>query len=144
MGTTLVALLRSGTTAVVANVGDSRVYLLRGERAAGSTRQITEDHTYEHLVADSHLVPRLPGRLSRWLDGRIEGRSPDLTTWELRAGDRFLLCSDGLSSYVPFDQIDAALRSCPGAEGAAEQLVRLALEYGGRDNVTVIVIDVHG
>ncbi len=82
MGTTLVAMLLSGAEAVLANVGDSRAYLLRGWDSGDSgTLQITEDHTFEHLVADAASVPDLPERLSRFLDGRIDGRSPDLTAW---------------------------------------------------------------
>jgi serine/threonine protein phosphatase PrpC len=140
MGSTVVGMWCSGTTAVVANVGDSRVYLLR-DRDAGTSR-ITEDHTYGQLVADAGGVPNLPERLARFLDGRVDGRSPDLGTWELRPGDRFLLCSDGLSSFVPYELIDANLRSCAGPDEAAERLVALALDRGGPDNVTVVVIDV--
>jgi protein phosphatase len=138
MGTTLVALLRSGTAAVLANVGDSRAYLLRNS----GTVQITEDHTYGHLVADAASVPNLPERLSRWLDGRADGRSPDLTTWDLRPGDRFMLCSDGLSSFVPFELLDAALRSSSDPNDVADRLITLAVEHGGPDNVTAVVIDV--
>jgi serine/threonine protein phosphatase PrpC len=138
MGTTLVAMLRSGTAAVLANVGDSRAYLLRGP----TTSQITEDHTYEHLVADAASVPNLPERLARWLDGRPDGRSPDLTTWDLRPGDRYMLCSDGLSSFVPHDLIDAALNTSSTPDETADQLITLALDRGGPDNITVIVIDV--
>ncbi|NJC63428.1 serine/threonine-protein phosphatase [Planosporangium flavigriseum] len=138
MGTTLVALLWSGTAAILANVGDSRVYLLRD----GGTVQITEDHTYGHLVADAANVPNLPERLSRWLDGRADGRSPDLSTWDMRPGDRFLLCSDGLSSYVPFDLINATLRSPSDPNEVADRLITLAIDHGGSDNVTVVVIDV--
>lgn len=145
MGTTLVAVLCSGTAAVLANVGDSRVYLLQ-ERGAHSaaTVQITEDHTFRHLVADAANIPDLPGKLARFLDGRADGRSPDLSPRELADGDRFLLCSDGLSSYVPHDQIHAALNSTSTADMAANRLVALALEHGGPDNITVIVLDVHG
>ncbi len=142
MGTTLVAMLWSGTAAIVANVGDSRAYLLRREgRDRQETLQITEDHTYEHLVADAGNVPNLPERLSRFLDGRTDGRSPDLTPWELQPGDRFLLCSDGLSSYVPHEQIHAALDT-PAAPGeTADRLIKLAIGQGRPDNITVIVID---
>jgi serine/threonine protein phosphatase PrpC len=144
MGTTLVALLWSETTAVLANVGDSRAYLLRnGGPDDGRTLQITEDHTYGHLVADAASVPNLPERLSRWLDGRADGRSPDLTTWDLRPGDRFMLCSDGLSSFVPFDLIDATLKSPSDPNEVANRLITLAIDHGGPDNVTVIVIDIH-
>lgn len=143
MGTTLVAMLWVGTTAVLANVGDSRAYVLRrSDSGQGKTSQITEDHTYEHLVADAASVPNLPERLARFLDGRTDGRSPDLTPWILRPGDRFLLCSDGLSSYVPYGLIHAALSSPSSPDEAADRLVALAIEHGGLDNVTVIVIDV--
>lgn len=143
MGSTLVAMLWSGTVAVLANLGDSRAYL---RRDVGSGRkkitQITEDHTYAHLVAGAAGVPDLPERLTRWLDGRPDGRSPDLTTWDLRPGDRFLLCSDGLSSFVPFDLIRAALTSPEGPDETADRLITLAIDHGGPDNVTVIVIDI--
>ncbi len=143
MGATLVAMLWSGTAAVLANVGDSRAYLLHGPNSNGSlTSQITEDHTYEHLLADAANVPDLPERLSRWLDGRTDGRSPDLTTWNLRPGDRFLLCSDGLSSYVPHDLVHATLNSSIGPDQAADRLITLAIDHGGPDNITVIVADV--
>jgi protein phosphatase len=143
MGSTLVAMLWSRTTAVLANVGDSRAYLMRDGRAGYSgTSQLTEDHTYEHLVADAASVPNLPERLSRWLDGRADGRSPDLTTWDLRPGDRFMLCSDGLSSFVPHELIYATLNSSSGPDEAADRLIALAIDNGGADNISVIVIDV--
>jgi serine/threonine protein phosphatase PrpC len=145
MGTTLVALLCSGSSAVLANVGDSRAYLLRnGGAGGGGTVQITDDHTYDRLLADATDVPNLGERLSRWLDGRADGRSPDLTTWDLCPGDRFMLCSDGLSSFVPPDLIDTTLRSSTDPAEAADRLVALAIDHGGRDNVTVVVIDVRG
>jgi serine/threonine protein phosphatase PrpC len=144
MGTTLVALLCSGSSAVLANIGDSRAYLLRNGDANDEvgTVQITEDHTYDHVVADAATVPNLGEVLSRWLDGRADGRSPDLTAWDLRPGDRFMLCSDGLSSFVPHDLVDATLRSSSDPGEAADRLVALALEHGGPDNVTVVVIHV--
>jgi serine/threonine protein phosphatase PrpC len=143
MGSTLVAMLWSGTAAVLANVGDSRAYLLRGPSSScGGTSQITEDHTYEHLVADAANVPDLPERLSRWLDGRADGRSPDLTPWDLRPGDRFMLCSDGLSAVVPRELIHATLNSSRDPDETADRLTALAIDHGGPDNITVIVIDV--
>ncbi len=143
MGSTLVALMWSETVAVLGYVGDSRAYLLRRDgTGAEGMRQITEDHTYEHLVADATDVPNLPERLSRWLDGRADGRSPDITRWNLLLGDRFMLCSDGLSSYVPHDLIDATLSASENPQVVADRLVSLALDHGGPDNVTVIVADV--
>ncbi|MEU4476309.1 protein phosphatase 2C domain-containing protein [Micromonospora sp. NPDC023888] len=143
MGTTFVALLRSGSHAVVANVGDSRAYLIRRRGSHDNAMvPITEDHTYEHLVAGAEEVPNLPEKLARFLDGRDDGRSADLTPLQLQPGDRVLLCSDGLSSYVPHEQIRVALDSDGTPGDIADQLVALALDLGGHDNVTVIVIDV--
>jgi serine/threonine protein phosphatase PrpC len=137
MGTTLVAVMRSGPIAVIANMGDSRAYLLRG----GALTQVTDDHVYGRLVANARTVPNLPERLARFLDGRPDGRSPDLTTLNLQPGDRLLLCSDGLSSYVPQELIHAALGVAPDPDSAANRLVALAIEQGAPDNVTVIVAD---
>ncbi|MEV1012283.1 protein phosphatase 2C domain-containing protein [Micromonospora sp. NPDC049801] len=142
MGTTFVALLHAGSDAVVANVGDSRAYLIRRKRPRDNALvQISEDHTYEHLVADAEEVPNLPGRLARFLDGRADGRSADLRPLQLQPGDRVLLCSDGLSSYVPYERIRAALDSDADPGDIAEQLVALAIDEGGHDNITVIVIE---
>jgi serine/threonine protein phosphatase PrpC len=144
MGTTLVATLWSGRTAALANLGDSRAYLLRTPSSGPTTTtQITEDHTYQHVVAEASIVPTLPERLARFLDGRVDGRSPDITVRTFDAGDRILLCSDGLSSYVPHDAIHEALSDRGRSpRETAERLVDLALEQGGPDNVTVAVIDV--
>jgi protein phosphatase len=138
MGTTLVALTWSGTTAALAHVGDSRAYRLRD----GRTVRLTEDHIYEHLVADAELMATLPARLSRYLDGRTDGRSADVTSHDLRAGDRYLLCSDGLSSFVSHDLIHSTLASYGSADEIADRLVGMALDAGGHDNVTVAVIQV--
>lgn len=143
MGTTLVAMLCSGTTAVLGNVGDSRAYLLRGPASQHSDlRQITEDHQYGRLLADAADVPNLPGRLTRFLDGRIDGRSPDLSVRELQEGDRFLLCSDGLSGVVEYQEIHSILASGLNASEAADALVAKAIDGGGPDNVTAVIIDV--
>jgi serine/threonine protein phosphatase PrpC len=143
MGTTAVAVLMSGDTAVLANVGDSRAYLMRDFRASHSPMvQVSEDHTYKHLVADAGEVPNLPEKLARFLDGRKDGRSPDLTMLRLRPGDRLLLCSDGLSSFVPHQLIRSALNSMDSPAQVVDTLVGSALDHGGRDNVTVMIIDI--
>ena len=139
MGTTLVALMWSGAAAVLANLGDSRAYLMRGR---GRLVQISEDHTYQHLVAGAATVPTLPEKITRFLDGRQDGRSPDITRHELHPGDRILLCSDGLSSYVPHDVIEDALRAEEDPARAVDLLTGSALDRGGPDNVTVLLIDV--
>ncbi|MEU8347694.1 protein phosphatase 2C domain-containing protein [Spirillospora sp. NPDC048832] len=138
MGTTLVAMLCSGESAALANVGDSRAYLLR----QNTYRQITEDHTYGNLVADAGGVPALAERITRFIDGRIDGRSPDITIRSLRPDDRFLLCSDGLSGVVSNDLVRDTLTSLRDPGEAADRLIALALERGGPDNITVVVIDV--
>jgi serine/threonine protein phosphatase PrpC len=141
MGTTMVALMCSGDTAALANIGDSRAYLMRDRH---HLVQISEDHTYQHLVAGAATVPTLPEKITRFLDGRQDGRSADVTRHQLHVGDRILLCSDGLSSYVPHDVIENALRAEDDPTKAVDGLVRSALDHGGRDNVTVLVIDVEG
>ncbi|MEU8024659.1 protein phosphatase 2C domain-containing protein [Micromonospora haikouensis] len=140
MGTTLVAVLRAGTAVALANVGDSRAYLLRGGQQHGQTTQITEDHLYKHLVADAANVPHLPDRLARFLDGRQDGRAPDITLLTLVPGDRLLLCTDGLSSYVPHDLLHSALATSASTQEAVDRLIASALDQGGPDNVTVVVI----
>lgn len=143
MGTTLTAVLWSAEGVGLAHIGDSRAYLLR----EGALQQITRDHTYvQDLIdagrirpdeADSHPQRSL---ITRALDGRGD-LDADLSMLDIRAGDRYLLCSDGLSGVVSGDTIRDAL-----AEGnpdtAAEQLVALALRGGAPDNVTVIVADI--
>jgi protein phosphatase len=138
MGTTLVMLLVSGDRAALANVGDSRAYV---RRSGQPVRQITEDHVFAHMLAQSSLVPNLPEKLSRFLNGRPGGLSADLTETVLHAGDRVLLCSDGLSSYVPAESINDILCDVAQPDDAAEQLVAVALDHGGHDNVTVVVLD---
>jgi PPM family protein phosphatase len=134
MGTTLTAILRSGDQAGFLNIGDSRAFRLRG----GQLRQMTEDHVLGNLVSNAGAMAPV---LVRYLDGRPD-RSPDLGLRELRAGDRYLLCTDGLSPVVPAGAIRDVLSVAEGPAGALGQLVTLAEEAGAPDNVSAIVIDV--
>jgi PPM family protein phosphatase len=143
MGTTLTALLWAGRRLGLVHVGDSRAYLLRD----GKLQQITHDHTFvQSLVDEQRITPeeadQHPQRslLLRALDGRGKPE-PDLSLLEVRAGDRYLLCSDGLSGVVAFDAI-AKVLSHGDPETAADRLIRLALDAGGPDNITCIVADV--
>jgi protein phosphatase len=95
-------------------------------------------------VAGAATVPTLPEKITRFLDGRQDGRSADVTRHQLHPGDRILLCSDGLSSYVPHDIIENALRAEDDPAKAVDVLVKAALDHGGPDNVTVLVMDVVG
>ena len=140
MGTTVEAMLWDGQRFATAHIGDSRAYLLRD----GTLTQISRDHTFvQSLVDEGKLTPEEarnhPHRslLLRVLLGR-DDNEPDLDHIEGRLGDRYLLCSDGLTDMVDDSEIARAL----GAETidmAATELVRLALEGGGYDNVTVVI-----
>jgi protein phosphatase len=138
MGSTLTAMLWSGRHVAVANVGDSRAYLLRDR----VLREITEDHVLANLVA-SPMPARTGGYLVRYLDAR-PGWSPDLTLRAARPGDRYLICSDGLSGVVGPDVIRHVLTDAADPDRAVADLTRLAYEAGAPDNVTLIVIDVPG
>jgi len=142
MGTTLTAILFAGGRLGLCHVGDSRAYLVRD----GQMSQITHDDTFvQTLIDDGRITAEEanshPQRslLLRALNGQeVE---PDLSMREARAGDRYLLCSDGLSGVVSEETIAEALKD-PDPEATADRLVELALRSGGPDNVTVIVADV--
>ena len=149
MGTTVVAVRFGGTrdepTAQVAHVGDSRAYLLRG----GSLRPVTEDHSLVaelvrsgDLTRDQAAEHPQKNLITRAL-GADEEVEVDTAVLPVEAGDRFLLCSDGLSDMIPETRIGEILAEAPGdPEKPARSLVSAALDAGGADNVTVIVVDV--
>jgi PPM family protein phosphatase len=144
MGTTLTAMLWSGGKVALCHIGDSRAYVLSG----GQFEQITHDHTLvQSLVDDGRISPdeaaTHPQRslLLRALDGTSDAE-PDLSIREARAGDRYLLCSDGLSGVVSEETLHRTLATVPDPEDAVLQLVELAIRGGGPDNITCIVADV--
>jgi PPM family protein phosphatase len=144
MGTTLTALLWSEGYAALCHIGDSRAYLLRN----GQFVQITHDHTLVQSLVDEGKITEddvatHPHRslLLRALDGRTIAE-PDLNTIETQPGDRFLLCSDGLSGVVTEQTLHQTLGSIRDPDKAALQLVDLAIRGGGPDNITCIVADV--
>jgi protein phosphatase len=142
MGTTLTAILFAGNRLGLVHIGDSRGYLLRD----GELTQITKDDTFvQTLVDEGRITPEEahshPQRslIMRALTGHeVE---PTLIMREARAGDRYLLCSDGLSDPVSHETILEALQIAEVAE-SADRLIELALRGGGPDNVTVVVADV--
>jgi protein phosphatase len=143
MGTTLTAAGLDGDGYVLANVGDSRTYLLRD----GTLTLLTHDESLVQMMVDSgQLTPDQarthPQRsvVMQAIDGR-RGLHVTMSTMPAQAGDRLLLCSDGLSDLVDDAGIAAAL-TIPDREAAADRLIALALEAGGRDNVSVVVADV--
>ncbi|MFB4316292.1 PP2C family protein-serine/threonine phosphatase [Actinomadura sp. 21ATH] len=147
MGTTLTAMLWSGASVALAHIGDSRGYLLR----EGELFQITKDHTMDQLLseeaeqsggtADPAEVSRLSHVLYRVLDGR-EDREPDLRLREARLGDRYLLCSDGLSGPVDAQTIYEVLSAEADPHRAIARLIELARGNGGPDNITGVIADV--
>ena len=143
MGTTIVGIAFRGARVYVAHVGDSRAYRLRGERL----EQLTEDHSLANEYIRMSLLrpedlPFFPYKnvIVRAL-GLQEEVEVDTLYRTARPGDRYLLCSDGLSDLVPDDEIERLLRDNPGAAAASHALVQRALDYGGVDNVTVLVAD---
>ncbi|MFC4123971.1 PP2C family protein-serine/threonine phosphatase [Nocardia rhizosphaerae] len=142
MGTTLTAILFAGRKLGMVHIGDSRAYLLRD----GELAQITRDDTFvQSLVDEGRITPEQahthPQRslIMRALTGNeIE---PTLIMREARAGDRYLLCSDGLSDVVSDETIGNTMRE-GNTDDCADRLIELALRSGGPDNVTVVVADV--
>ena len=152
MGTTLTAAALLDSTSetdqpsqiVIANVGDSRTYLLR----SGELRQLSVDHSYvQELVTEGlltidearthprrNIVTRALG-----IDAQV---SVDTWTIPMFDGDRFMLCSDGLVDEVPLGELTAMMREHTTPQQVAERLVTAAKWHGGRDNITVIVLDV--
>jgi protein phosphatase len=144
MGTTLVALLFDRSRVGLLHIGDSRVYLLR----SGELTQITHDHTLvQTLIDEGRLTEEAaqshPQRsvITKVLDGR-EDVQPDLAVREVVAGDRYLLCSDGLTGPVASNDTLRDALALPDRQEACDRLVQLALRGGGPDNITVAVVDV--
>ena len=144
MGTTVTALfLAGGTHFAFAHIGDSRAYRLRG----GVLEQISTDHTWVQRLIDEGQITedeatRHPQRslLMRAL-GTTAEVDLDLTVLDVQPGDRYLLCSDGLSGFVPFNTLASTLAGYGDPHHAAETLIQHALRGGGADNITCIVAD---
>jgi len=145
MGTTVTAILRAGNKLAMAHLGDSRAYLLRD----GELTQVTTDHTFvQHLVdtgrisadeAETHPQRNVVMRVLGDFDIDL---TPDMSVREAKPGDRWLLCSDGLSGFVSPETIAQTLLETPDVDECADHLLQLALRAGSTDNVTVVVADV--
>lgn len=150
MGTTLVAVLFLGQEAFVLHVGDSRVYLLRN----GSLEQLTEDHNvYNEFIKNkkgnlSQAAKGAPRQAITRAVGVYEHCQAEMLVMDVAPGDRFLLCTDGLSGY--FEPPDGtsrelkALLSPPDIQGVVDELVRTANQRGGKDNITVVLVALDG
>lgn len=147
MGTTLTGLVVTDPDhhqVVVANVGDSRTYLWRG----GKLQQITTDHSHVQTLVDRGAISKAEARVhyqrnivlrAVGIDAEVQ---VDLFSLTVENGDRFILCSDGLVDEADDDEIVTEIKLRSGPQELAERLVQLANDNGGRDNVTVIVVDI--
>jgi serine/threonine protein phosphatase PrpC len=143
MGTTLTGLYVVGSDGFVLHVGDSKAFLVRN----GAIRKVTRDHTVAQQYADLGVIPQdaVPSHpmnhmLTRAIGAPTDDLPGDLHHLRLEAGDRMLLCSDGLTDMAREAEILAVMSPRPSSEAACRALVDLALAGGGRDNVTVIVV----
>lgn len=146
MGTTLTALAVTDAAAhqvVIANIGDSRTYLWRD----GELRQVTVDHSHVQTLVERGAISAAEARThyqrnivlrALGIDTSIE---IDLFPMEVRDGDRFILCSDGLVDEAEDSEIENEVRLKSDPQELAERLVGLANDHGGRDNITVVVVD---
>ena len=146
MGTTIVlALWRKGEELYIAGVGDSRAYLIRG----GQIEQLTVDHSLAQALVENKTISAAEARehrfrnvLWKYLGSKEVGEGPEVKAIPLQAGDRFVLCSDGMSGPVPDPQILSYVQEHSNPQECADGLGQLALDQGSRDNVSCIVIEV--
>ncbi|MBN9632217.1 PP2C family serine/threonine-protein phosphatase [Leifsonia sp. TF02-11] len=145
MGTTVSALLRVGDEVAIAHIGDSRIYLFR----EGELSQVSVDHTFVQRLVDSGRITEEEAMVHprRSVLMRVLGdvdASPEIDTLILatRPGDRWLICSDGLSGVVKHDDLLAALASKDAPKQVADRLVKQSLDAGAPDNVTVVILDI--
>jgi serine/threonine protein phosphatase PrpC len=147
MGTTIVMALwrKGGDEMYISNLGDSRAYLIR----EGKIDQLTVDHSLaQALVENKTITPeeakehRFRNVLWKYLGSKEVGDGPDVQAVVLQAGDRFVLCTDGLTGPVPDQQLLEFVQQNTDPQQCAEGLVKLALDQGSRDNVSCIVIEV--
>ena len=146
MGTTLTGLAVTNATdnqIVVANVGDSRTYLWRH----GELRQVTKDHSHVQTLVDRGAITRAEARVH--FQRNIVLRAMGIESWvdidtfplTVEDGDRFIMCSDGLVDEADDDEIETEIRLSTSVQDLADRLVDLANRNGGRDNITVVVVD---
>jgi len=141
MATTLSALLLVGRTGFLAQVGDSRIYLVRD----GKATQLTEDHTLVNAKLKKGLVTADEAKTMKGKNvitravGHKDYVEVDLTELPLSDGDRFLLCSDGLHGYLEDGEIEAVL-AASSVQEAPQRFIELANERGGKDNISVVLV----
>ena len=145
MATTAVAVLTGEGPVALAHVGDSRAYLFRAERLT----RLTNDHSWVEEQIQAGILTEATARDHPWrniVTRALSGGELDVEVAELplQAGDRLLLCSDGLSTVLTDAEIGEAISTTADMQGACDELVRRANDGGGPDNVTVLIVDING
>jgi serine/threonine protein phosphatase PrpC len=144
MGTTLTAAYILGRDAVIAHIGDCRAYLFRG----GSLMQITEDQTVAQRLIQMGSKPSEVSQFSHMLSNCLstteERVEAAIVHVPLKEGDRLLLCSDGLTKELADEELSGQLSEAISPQDVCDRLLRMAIDRGGRDNITVIVADLQG
>lgn len=146
MGTTLTAAILEKERLIIAQVGDSRAYLLHND----SLQQLTRDHSLMADMIEAGQLTEAEARVhpNRSVITRAIGSDPhmqpDLYELNVETGDRLLLCSDGICGMIEDHEIASIMRQAPSAQSCADQLVEAALAAGGFDNATAVVVDVEG
>jgi serine/threonine protein phosphatase PrpC len=147
MGTTVVmAVWRKGSNTIyIASIGDSRAYLLRGSKL----EQLTIDHSIAQALVEAKTITPADARthkyrnvLWKYLGSKEVGEGPDVKAITVNVGDRLLLCTDGLTGFVPDDQLVPFIQEHMNIQDCADGLGQLALDAGSKDNVSCIVIEV--
>ena len=146
MGTTVVlAIWRKGNEIFITGVGDSRCYMLRNKKIT----QLTVDHSLARALVEAKTISeaeakdhRFKNVLWKYLGSKEVGEGPDVTGIPLQAGDRFLLCTDGLTGAVTDEQLASFISQQTDMQVCAEALGQLALDSGSRDNVSAVMIEV--
>ena len=143
MGTTLSCFILRDDALIYAHVGDSRLY-----RKRHKLEQLSEDHSLRHvmLVNEEQPSPDLPALLFRNVITRAIGTHPyvipDIGVIPIQKGDIYMLCSDGLTDFVPEESISEAMHAEASLEEIANQLIKAALEKGGNDNITILLVKI--
>ena len=146
MGTTVVmAVWRKGPEIFIAGVGDSRAYQVRAKKIS----QLTIDHSLAQALVEARTISaaeakdhRFRNVLWKYLGSKEVGEGPEVTALPVQAGDRLLLCTDGLTGVVPDEQLATYISEQAEVQACAEGLGQLALDQGSRDNVSCIVIEI--
>ncbi len=147
MGTTIVAAVwRKGSSILyITNMGDSRAYLIRGKKI----EQLTVDHSIAQALVEAKTISAAEARTHRYrnvlwkyLGSDEVGEGPKVENVSIQAGDRFLLCTDGLCGFVPDEQLLDFMAQKPDVQECAEGLGQFALDSGSKDNISCLVIEV--